>query len=114
MAIWSAVEPLVGIIGACSLLMTPVFRKVREMFTKMLSHESSESGAPHTHMEEGRIKASRKTRPKDDIPLTTSDELNNGGSQNYPKDAAHRVSEMQTRSNSSITRDTDFQVKETE
>jgi hypothetical protein len=41
MGIWSAVEPNLGIVGACMPLMTPIFRKIRDKYRKVSPKNSN-------------------------------------------------------------------------
>jgi hypothetical protein len=44
MGIWSAVEPNLGIVGACLPLMTPLFRKIKEKYRKIIPKNSNGNG----------------------------------------------------------------------
>lgn len=55
--IWSAVEPNVGVLGACLPVMTPLFKKIKEMSTKKSFGDSSDSGWNHTRLEENQAGA---------------------------------------------------------
>jgi hypothetical protein len=44
MGIWSAVEPNLGIVGACMPLMTPIFRKLREKYLNISPNNSNDNG----------------------------------------------------------------------
>jgi hypothetical protein len=41
MGIWSAVEPNLGIVGACMPLMTPIFRKIKDKYRKISPKNSN-------------------------------------------------------------------------
>lgn len=85
--IWSAVEPNLGIVGACLPLMAPIFRKVKEMSTKKSYGGSNESGWNHARLEENQkgptheewTKNSSDSSPgpyvkEDDAPLVRHDD----------------------------------------
>jgi hypothetical protein len=111
LAIFSAVEPNIGIVGACLPLMAPIFRKVREISTKKSHGDSSDDTWPHTRLQEDQTPALQQQYPRgpngphaahaksNDLPLTSHKEGVNGGSDDDYDDlrqqAQHDI-EMQT------------------
>jgi hypothetical protein len=63
---WTVVEPMVGIVGVSLPLMTPIFRKIKEVSTQKSSEGSIEGGWYHTRLGSGQRKA--------DIPLANHEE----------------------------------------
>lgn len=69
-AIWSAVEPILGIVGACLPLMAPLFRKLHEMSTKKSSTGASSGGGWNSkRLEGGQKAASQPAWHKDNTDL---------------------------------------------
>jgi hypothetical protein len=110
LAVFSAVEPNIGIVGACLPLMAPIFRKVREMSTKKSHGDSSDTTWPHSRLQEDQTAALQQQYPKgsngpqaahtksNDLPFTSHKECTNGGSDHdddLRQQAQHDI-EMQT------------------
>jgi hypothetical protein len=75
--VWSTIEPLVGIVGACLPLMTPIFRRVRDrvLISKGSGVTSDEGGRNwQVGLEKGQREASYHQQHgfTDDLPLTVS------------------------------------------
>jgi hypothetical protein len=107
--IWSAVEPNLGVVGACLPLMAPLFRKVKEMSTKKSSHgSSSDRSWNHTRLQEDQTRATQQHWPKvprgsampadaksDDVPLTNHWERTEASSDNGVGNSVRHDIEMQ-------------------
>lgn len=92
--VWSAVEPNIGIVGACLPLMTPFFRKVRDTIIKPGRTEPSENSINHPRLRPVQppksdeligSQVSNGPAPaadanSDDVPLKTEREWSYGGS----------------------------------
>jgi hypothetical protein len=114
LGIFTAVEPNIGIVGACLPLMAPIFRKVRKFSTKKSHGDSSDKTWPHTRLQEYQTEAPQQHCPtssnvpqaaytkSDGLPFTSHREWTNGGSDDDDDDdddlrqQAQRHIEMQT------------------
>lgn len=92
--------------------MSPIFRKVIEVSSAKFSKGSIGHSWPHTNLEEGRTRNSKKKGHKDDdIPLTNHNEWAPAVPQNDTRIQTKRASDMHNSSKSSITRDIEFEVE---